>query len=110
MSLIFVIVLAFSLSSRAGTPQPPDWVTGTRAAAYSDAQFLIGVGQADARPAAEERAYAAISRIFKAEVTGQSLDWESYLSLEKKGDVQTERKLVVDTMRSEERRVGKECR
>ena len=86
------------LSSCAGTPQPPDWVTGTRAAAYSDAQFLIGVGQADARPAAEERAYAAISRIFKAEVTGQSLDWESYLSLEKKGDVQTERKLVVDTM------------
>ena len=98
MSLIFVIVLAFSLSSCAGTPQPPDWVTGTRATAYSDAQFLIGVGQADARPVAEERAYAAISRIFKAEVTGQSQDWESYLSLEKKGDVQTERKLVVDTM------------
>src|SRR5437899_1450093 len=98
MNLIFVIVLAFSLSSCAGTPQPPDWVTGTRATAYSDAQFLIGVGQADARPVAEERAYAAISRIFKAEVTGQSQDWESYLSLEKKGDIQTERKLVVDTM------------
>jgi len=98
-TLVFLtLFLSFLLSACAGTPQPPDWVTGTRAAAYSDVQFLIGVGQADARPAAEERAYAAISRIFKAEVTGQSQDWESYLSLEKKGDVQTERKLVVDTM------------
>src|SRR5207247_7559278 len=34
----------------------------------------------------------------KAEVTSQCQDWESYLSLEKKGDVQAERTLVVDTM------------
>jgi len=86
------------LSACAGAPKPPDWVTGTKAAAYPDEQFLIGVGQADSRPEAEERAYAAVSRIFRAEVTSQSQDWESYLTLEKKGDVQTERKLVVDTM------------
>jgi hypothetical protein len=69
-----------------------------KTAGYPDEQFLIGVGQADSRPVAEERAYAAVSRIFKAEVISQSQDWESYLSLEKKGDVQAERKLVVDTM------------
>lgn len=96
--LVPFVILAFLLSACAGTPQAPDWVTGTKAAAYPDKQFLIGVGQADSRPAAEERAYAAVSRIFKAEVTSQSQDWESYLSLEKKGDVQAERKLVVDTM------------
>lgn len=92
------LIFAFLLSACAGTPKPPDWVTGVKAAGYSDEQFLIGVGQADSRPVAEERAYAAVSRIFKAEVTSQSQDWESYLSLEKKGDVQAERKLVVDTM------------
>lgn len=92
------LIFGFLLSACAGTPKPPDWVTGVKAAGYSDEQFLIGVGQADSRPVAEERAYAAVSRIFKAEVTSQSQDWESYLSLEKKGDVQAERKLVVDTM------------
>ena len=90
--------LLFFLAACAGSPKPPDWVTGTKTAAYPNEQFLIGVGQADSRPVAEERAYAAISRIFQVEVTSQSKDWESYLSLEKKGDVQTERKLVVDTM------------
>ncbi|HZC67181.1 MAG TPA: LPP20 family lipoprotein [Nitrospirales bacterium] len=92
------LVLAFLLSACAGTTKPPDWVTGTKAVGYPDEQFLIGVGQASSRPVAEERAYAAVSRIFKAEVTSQSQDWESYLSLEKKGDVQVERKLVVDMM------------
>ena len=92
------LIFAFLLSACAGTPKPPDWVIGTKAAGYPDEQFLIGVGQADSRSAAEERAYAAVSRIFTAEVTSQSQDWESYLSLEKKGDVQVERKLIVDMM------------
>jgi len=93
-----LLIFAFLLSGCAGTPKPPDWVTGVKTAGYPDEQFLIGVGQADSRPVAEERAYTAVSRIFKAEVISQSQDWESYLSLEKKGDVQAERKLVVDTM------------
>ncbi|TLY24995.1 MAG: hypothetical protein E6K64_05180 [Nitrospirae bacterium] len=92
------LIFAFLLSACAGTPKPPDWVIGTKAAGYPDEQFLIGIGQADSRSAAEERAYAAVSRIFTAEVTSQSQDWESYLSLEKKGDVQVERKLIVDMM------------
>src|SRR5438105_5127943 len=92
------LIFAFLLSACAGTPKPPDWFIGTKAAGYPDEQFLIGIGQADSRSAAEERAYAAVSRIFTAEVTSQSQDWESYLSLEKKGDVQVERKLIVDTM------------
>jgi hypothetical protein len=85
------------LAACAGAPKPPDWVTGTKAAAYPDDQFLIGVGQADSRPVAEERAYAAVSRIFKAEVSSQAKDWEAYLSLERKGKVEVERRLTVDT-------------
>lgn len=82
----------------AGTSKTPDWVSGTKAGAYPDEQYLIGVGQASTRPVAEERAYAAISRIFKAEVTSQAKDWESYLSLERRGRIQDERRLTVETM------------
>ncbi len=93
-----LLFLPLPFTGCAGTAKPPDWVIGVKTVGYPDEQFLIGVGQADSRPVAEERAYAAVSRIFKAEVISQSQDWESYLSLEKKGDVQAERKLVVDTM------------
>jgi len=86
------------LASCASTPATPDWVAGTKAAAYPEDQFLIGVGEAGSRPAAEERAYAAVSRIFKAEVNSQAKDWESYLTLERKGNVQTERRLTLDTI------------
>lgn len=92
----FLILLI--LTACADTPKPPDWVIGTKAAAYPDDQFLIGVGQAGSRPVAEERAYAAISRIFKAEVSSQAKDWETYLSLERKGKVEVERRLNIDTV------------
>ena len=91
-------LLLLFLSACTGTPKAPDWVTGTKAAAYPDDQFLIGVGQASSRPVAEERAYAAVSRIFKAEVSSQAKDWESYLNLERKGKVEVERRLTVDTV------------
>jgi hypothetical protein len=96
LSPFFVIL--FVLAACASAPKAPDWVTGTKAAAYPDDQFLIGVGQADVKPVAEERAYAAVSRIFKAEVTSQAKDWESYLTLEKRGNVRTERRLTLDSV------------
>ncbi len=93
--LLFLVLL---VPACATAPAAPDWATGTKAAAYPDEQFLIGVGQADAKPAAEERAYAAVARVFKAEVTSQAKDWESYLTLEKRGSVQTERRLTLDSV------------
>jgi hypothetical protein len=86
------------LAACASTPKVPDWAEGTKAAAYPDEQFLIGVGQADSKSVAEERAYAAVSRIFKAEITSQAKDWESYLTLEQRGHVQTERRLTLDSV------------
>lgn len=94
--LPFFILLI--LAACASTPKVPDWAEGTKAAAYPDGQFLIGVGQADSKSVAEERAYAAVSRIFKAEITSQAKDWESYLTLEQRGNVQTERRLTLDSV------------
>jgi hypothetical protein len=94
---VLALAVLLLLTACAGTERAPDWVTGTKAAAYPDELFLIGVGQASSRPAAEERAYAAVARIFKAEVTSQAKDWESYLSLESKGRVQDVRRLTLET-------------
>ena len=59
----------------------PGWVDG-RSAEYPLTQYLTGIGQADTRSNAEDQAYAAVARIFKAKVAAQAKDWESYLVVE----------------------------
>lgn len=75
----------------------PAWIDGI-SPEYPSAQYLTGVGQADNRAAAEDRAYAALARIFKAEVSEQSKDFESYLVVEKRGASHDERRLALDQL------------
>jgi hypothetical protein len=67
-------------------------------AAYPSGQYLVGVGQAESRTAAEDRAYGAVARIFKAEVSAQAKDWESYLLIEQRGHNSAERRLTLDNL------------
>src|SRR5437660_5147239 len=90
---LFFLLAACAISSKA-----PDWVNGPTAAVYPEAQDRIGVGQGDSRTVAEQRAYTALSRIFKADITSQSQDWETYLNLEHTGSHHMERRLRVETM------------
>ncbi|MFQ5991637.1 MAG: LPP20 family lipoprotein [Nitrospiraceae bacterium] len=78
-----------------GSGGSPDWVSGA-SADYPADQYLLGVGQADSRSVAEERAYAAVAKIFKAEVSAQSKDWESYRLLEDGGESRTRRQITLD--------------
>jgi LPP20 lipoprotein len=78
-----------------GNRPQPAWVEG-RSADYPADQYLLGIGQADSRPSAEERAYGAVSRIFKARVEAESKDWESFLVLEARGRASTERRVTLD--------------
>lgn len=73
----------------------PAWIDGT-SPAYPVGRYLVGVGQADMKSVASERAYAAVARIFKAEITAQAKDWESYLVIEGKGQTNAERRLTLD--------------
>jgi hypothetical protein len=73
----------------------PDWVTGP-SSQFPSEQYLVGVGQADTPQVAQERAYGAVAKIFKVQVTVQSKDWESFLLFENKGTTATERRLSVD--------------
>lgn len=56
----------------------PDWVTGESARYPKDA-YLTGVGSGGDRRAAEDQAYTAVSRIFQAEVSQRTREWERYL-------------------------------
>ncbi|WP_447972323.1 LPP20 family lipoprotein [Nitrospira sp. Kam-Ns4a] len=89
------VLLGALLLLAACTSRTPAWVTG-KSPDYPAADYLLGVGQADSRPAAEQEAYAAVSRIFKAEVTAQARDWESYFQLETRGTANIERRITLD--------------
>ncbi|HET7057121.1 MAG TPA: LPP20 family lipoprotein [Nitrospiraceae bacterium] len=75
----------------------PGWVD-SRSAEYPLTQYLTGVGQADIRSNAEDQAYAAVARIFKAKVAAQAKDWESYLVVENHGVSNAERRLTIDNV------------
>ena len=95
--VMLTLGIFFLLAGCAGS-KTPDWVNGPTAAAYPSGQYMIGVGQGDTRAVAEQRAYAAVSRIFKADIMSQSRDWETYLNLEHTGSHHMERRLTVETM------------
>lgn len=100
--LIQVMASAFMLLALPGCgwftgPSRPLWIDGG-GGQFPPAQYLLGVGQADSRPQATEQAYAALSRIFKAEITAQAKDWESYLVVETRGHTNTEHRLTLDTV------------
>ena len=75
----------------------PGWVDG-HGSEYPSTQYLTGVGQADTRSGAEDQAYAAVARIFKAEVAAQAKDLESYLVVENRGVSNAERRLTIDSV------------
>jgi hypothetical protein len=83
------------LAGCAGGGRAPAWVMG-ESPDYPAAQYLVGIGQADSRPAAEQEAYAAVAKVFTAEVSAQAKDWESYFQLEQKGQTSTERRVTLD--------------
>ena len=82
-----------------GGRSAPAWIDGVSREHPAD-QYLTGIGQADTLPAATERAYGAVAKIFKAEVTTQSRDWESFLLLESRGQSHSERQLTLDQVTS----------
>lgn len=97
LSLVIVLIGGAAISGCTwfgGKPKPA-WVDGM-AAEFSSIQYLLGQGQATNKSAATDHAYAAVARIFKAEVAAQAKDWESYLLVENRGATNTERRLTLD--------------
>jgi hypothetical protein len=97
IGVVLTALVALSGCAWFGGQSKPDWIDGV-SADYPSGQYLVGVGQAESRPAAEDRAYAAVARIFKAEVSAQAKDWESYLVIEQRGQSSAERRLTLDNL------------
>jgi hypothetical protein len=95
--VVLMVLVTLSGCAWFGGQSKPDWIDGV-SADYPSSQYLLGVGQAESRAAAEDRAYAAVARIFKAEVSAQAKDWESYLVIEQRGQSSAERRLTLDNL------------
>ncbi len=74
---------------------PPTWLISPQKA-FPAEQFLTGVGEGSSRDQAEKRAYAALARIFLANVQAHSMDQESYSIQESSGMNRTQRTLQLD--------------
>jgi LPP20 lipoprotein len=97
ISSVALALVALSGCAGSGGQSKPDWIDGV-SEAYPSSQYLVGIGQAESRAAAEDRAYAAVARVFKAEVSAQAKDWESYLVIEQRGQSSAERRLTLDNL------------
>ncbi|MCP9463292.1 MAG: LPP20 family lipoprotein [Nitrospira sp.] len=75
----------------------PSWIDDPHQA-YPSAAYLTGVGQAENRQGAADQAYAAVARIFKANVDSHAKDWEAYFLVEKRGSTTEERRLALETV------------
>ena len=56
---------------------PPSWSTGV-AESYPSSRYLTAVGEASSREQAEQRAFAALARVFEVEVQEQSTDYSLF--------------------------------
>ncbi|HSF09088.1 MAG TPA: LPP20 family lipoprotein [Nitrospirales bacterium] len=63
---------------------------------YPAERYLTGIGEAESRAQAEKMAYAAVARVFSAQVNTQSMDHETYSIQESGGGSQTRRELQLD--------------
>ena len=93
-SALFLVALG-SCGWLTGPPRPV-WIEGGGGGQFPPGQFLLGVGQGSSSTQASEQAYAAVSKIFKAEITAQAKDWESYLAVETRGRPSVEHRLTID--------------
>ena len=73
----------------------PSWVMGSNEQ-YPSTRYLVGVGHGASRSVAEERAYAAVAKIFSAHVQSRVHDTEAFRLVEKDGSTHTRRELALE--------------
>ncbi|MEK6656797.1 MAG: LPP20 family lipoprotein [Nitrospirota bacterium] len=94
---IICLIAIISMQAFVYAEKRPEWINNP-AASYSDDKYLTGVGEGDTQKSAEERAYAAIARIFRVEVSAKSVELEKYLQVEAKGKTEAQRQIAIEEM------------
>jgi hypothetical protein len=90
MLLIAVVVLLLSSDDLFAAEKRPAWIDG-EAPFYSEEEYLTGVGYGSTRSEAEDQAYAAIAKIFRARVEARTRESEEVRQAEANGRVETKR-------------------
>lgn len=73
----------------------PDWIDG-QSISYPKEQYLFGVGYGSTREIAEKDAYAAISKIFSANVSSVGRDYERYSQIKKADKTDTYEEMEIE--------------
>lgn len=84
---LFLALFSFSIEA---AEKAPLWIDGVTPF-YSEEEYLTGVGIGGSRKEAEDQAYAAISRIFRADVLSETRETERFRQGEEHGLVKTKR-------------------
>ncbi|MBI5043314.1 MAG: LPP20 family lipoprotein [Nitrospirae bacterium] len=92
IALNIILIQAFVYAEK-----KPEWINNP-ALSYPEEKYLTGVGEGDTQKSAEERAYAAIARIFRVEVSSRSVELEKYLQVESKGKTEAQRQVAIEEM------------
>src|SRR3972149_4213731 len=75
--LVFLYLLTSCTISPAFSALKPDWIEGA-SRKYPAELYLTGVGYGDARNDAEDSAFAALARIFQAEIHSKAIARNKY--------------------------------
>lgn len=94
--LYWIAVALFSLWSTGAlfAEGKPDWVDGS-SARYPDVSYIVGVGLGDSRPSAENSAYAALARVFRAQIHSTSRGAEDFRQTEKGKKIEIDRTIDI---------------
>ncbi len=94
---IVVVGLYLGMSGCAifSSVERPSWVMGSNEQ-YPSTRYLVGVGHGASRAVAEERAYAAVAKIFSAHVQSRVHDTEAFRLVEADGSTHTRRELTLE--------------
>lgn len=99
LAAVSLALLILSGCGWRGGSSESSWMKRT-SETFPSAQYLTGHGEGESRTMATERAYAAVAKIFRAEINSQAKEWESYLLVENKGRSRDERRLTLDHVTS----------
>ncbi len=83
--MVLSLEVACQIQPVSGASGPPDWVN-SESSRYPREKYLTGVGYGDDRKSAEDEAYAAISKIFQANIRSKTQEWEEYLQSSSSGE------------------------
>lgn len=93
--IIFLGTLLFL--NTAAFAKPPTWVNG-RSNRYPSGLYLVGVGQSNSDEGARADALAALAKIFHAQISQQTAEWQKYIQVESKGKSSVEQKQSIESL------------